>query len=58
MVRIEPLDRLDDLRFRGAIDVGDEVVASLGFDLQAFQARNSPDDHFAGAAGGFDRKVE
>ena len=58
MVRIQPADGLDDVGFGGLVDLGDEVVAALAFDLDGFEARDGADDDVAGAARGFDRDIE
>ena len=51
-------DGVDDLALGGAVDLGDEIVAPLGCDLEAFQAVETADDDFAGAPGGFYGYVE
>ena len=58
MARVVALDDADDLCFGGLVDLGDEVVAALGRDLQGFHAVQAADDDFAGAAGGAHGNVE
>src|SRR5262249_14302826 len=44
VLRVELSDLRDDLVFGGPVDLGDEIVAALRGDLQAFQAIHAPDD--------------
>ena len=58
VIRIQPADGLDDVGFGRLVDLGDEVVAALAFNLDGFEARDGADDDVAGAARGFDRNIE
>ena len=58
MVRMQAADGLDDVRFGGAIDLGDVVVAALAVDFDGFEARDGAHDDVAGAARGANRDVE
>jgi hypothetical protein len=49
---------LDDRCFRGAVDLGDEVVLALGADLQRTSVQRRAIDDAAGAARRLDRRVE
>ena len=58
VIGMQAADGLDDVGFGGLVDLGDEVVAALAFDLDGFEARDGADDDVAGAARGFDRDIE
>ena len=58
VIRIQPADGLDDVGFGSLVDLGDEVVAALAFDLDGFEARDGADDDVTGAARGLDRNTE
>ena len=48
----------DDLGLGLAVDVGDEVVAALGIDLERIETREAAHDEIAGAARGAHADVE
>ena len=48
----------DDVRLGLAVDVGDEVVAALGVDLQRIETRQAAHDEIAGAARGAHADIE
>ena len=58
VVGVGRADVLDDRALGGAVDLGDEVVAALGGDVQAVEPDQAADDDFARAAGGADGDVE
>ena len=58
MPGIELADLPDDFALRRLVDLGDEVVAALGRDLQALEPIHAADDDFAGAACGANGDVE
>ena len=51
-------DGRDDLRLGLAVDVGDEVVAALGVDLQGVETREALHDEVAGAPRGAHADIE
>ena len=48
----------DDVRLGLAVDVGDEVVAALGVDLQGIETREAAHDQVAGAPRGAHADIE
>jgi hypothetical protein len=58
VIRIQPADGLDDVGFGSLVDLGDEVVAALAFNLDGFEARDGANDDVTGAARGLDRNTE
>ena len=58
VLRVMAADGGDDLVLGRVIDLGDEVVASLGGHREGFQAVEAADDDFAGAARGAHGNIE
>ena len=58
VLRVAAADGRDDVRFGLAVDVGDEIIAPLGVDLQGIEAREAFDDQIAGAARGAHCDIE
>src|SRR5215470_14057452 len=52
MILVRATDRIDDLLLGMAIDIGDEVVASLARDLDGLEPRQAAHDEVAGLARG------
>jgi len=58
VVRVDPADGVDDLRLGAAVDVGDEVVAALGRDLERLEPVQAAEDDVAGATCRADADVD
>ncbi len=51
VLRMAAADGGDDVRFGLAVDVGDEIVAALGVDLDRIETRQAAHDQITGAPG-------
>ena len=58
MIGMAAANGRDDIGLGLAVDVGDEVVAALGVDLERVETRKVPHDEIAGAARGAHADVE
>jgi hypothetical protein len=58
VVGVQPADRLDDVGFGRAVDLGHVVVAPLRMDFDGLEARDGAHDDVAGAARGSDCDVQ
>ena len=58
VLRVVAADGGDDLAFGGVIDLGDEVVATLGSHRERLQAVQAADDDLAGTARGAHGNIE
>ncbi len=58
VLRVALGHRRDDLGFRLAIHVGDEIVAAFSVDFERIEPREAPHDRIAGAPGGAHTDIE
>ena len=58
MLRVAAADGRDDVGLGLAVDVGDEIVASLAVDFQRIETRQAADDQITGAPGGTHADIE
>src|SRR5258708_40302868 len=58
VLRVAAANRRDDVRFRRAVDIRDEIIAAFAVDLQGIEAREALYDQIAGAPRGAHGDIE